>query len=482
MNELIDERITTAQALSSQQIFPGALFMLHQVIEDPFVDKEQLPTLYDEMGKIYAQMGRYQNAINCFSKALSLNDDARYHIHLASTYWKLGDRDKTHRILMQRLAQVTNLPLFLRGLLYANLASSEAYHDFHQEALAHTLLSLQSLHEAGIEDWDADMYTNLGLHYLELHNDEEAEQSFRYACSLRPDDNLPALAELCRLYMRQGNIEQSLHYARLCLQLVWSSSMTYEKEELARLCLLAAHLAHHLDEHDLAMRLIEKSQLLYGSLHLWREWQEAQWLMDDWEHSSMLWSGSSYAQDTILLHQFVMLLDAITAQELLGDTFPLYLDVRVAHARKLGQMMKLTKEELQWLIYVCRFADLGLTVMETDIVHHPSRSLPAWQQYTQHPFLSVNMLASSRLPQEVNPIIEAHHEHFDGTGFPLHRVGHDIPLLARVFAIVDYYAYAYVIQHSHHDEILQEIAKQSGGYFDPDVSQQFLAIYMIISS
>ncbi len=482
MNTVIDARITMALGLSSQQIFPGALAMLHQVIDDPFVDHAQLPILYDEAGKIYAQMGRYQHAIEYFLKALSLDDDARYHIHLASTYWKLGDRDKTHRILTQLVAEATRLPAFLRGLLFANLALSEAYHDFHEEALAHTLQSLQSLHEAGIKEWDADMYTNLGLHHLELHHDKEAEQAFHYACSLRPNDNLPALAELCRLYMFQGNIDQSLQFARSCLQLVWSSSMTYEKEELARLCLLAAHLAHHLGKSDLSVRLVEKAQLFYGTLRLWKEWQEAQWLTDEWKHTEVIKSEISHAQDTMLLHQFVILLDAITAQELLGDTFPLYLDIRVAHAQKLGQSMQLTNEELHWLTYVCRFADLGLTAMETDIVHDPSRSRPAWQQYTKHPFLSVDMLASSRLPHEVNAIIEAHHEHFDGTGFPLHQVGHDIPLLARIFAIVDYYAYAYVIQQRHHDEILQDIAKQSACYFDPDICKKFLAIYMTTSS
>ncbi len=482
MNARIDERISTALSLSSQQIFPGALSILHQVIENPFVDQAKLPTLYDEAGKIYAQMGRYHKAIEYFLKALSLHDDARYHIHLASTYWKMGDRDKTHRILTQLVAEAPKLSAFLRGLLYANLALSHVYRDFHKEALAYTLESLHSLHEAGIDDWDADMYTNLGLHYLELHQDKKAEQAFRYACSLRNNENLPALAELCRLYMRQGNIDQSLHFARLCLESIWSSSMTYEKEELARLCLLAAHLAHHLGETDLAVRLIEKSQLFYGALHLWKEWQEAQWLSEDWKQSEVVESETFPVQDNLLLHQFVILLDAITAQELLGDTFPLYLDVRVVHAQKLGHSMQLSVQELQWLTYVCRFADLGLTVLESDIIHDPSRSHPAWQQYIKHPFLSVDMLASSRLPREVNTIIEAHHEHFDGTGFPLHQVGHDIPLLARIFAIVDYYAYACVIEQRNHEEILQDIAIQSAGYFDPDVCQKFLAIYMTTSS
>jgi response regulator RpfG family c-di-GMP phosphodiesterase len=39
--------------------------------------------------------------------------------------------------------------------------------------------------------------------------------------------------------------------------------------------------------------------------------------------------------------------------------------------------------------------------------------------------------------QAVAAVIRAHHERFDGEGFPDKRVGHDIPLGARILAIVD---------------------------------------------
>lgn len=77
-------------------------------------------------------------------------------------------------------------------------------------------------------------------------------------------------------------------------------------------------------------------------------------------------------------------------------------------------------------------------------------------------------------------VIAAHHERWDGTGYPRGLAGEDIPLPARIFAVVDAfdamtndrpYRKALAV-----DEALREIRSGAGTQFDPDVVRAFAAL------
>lgn len=75
-------------------------------------------------------------------------------------------------------------------------------------------------------------------------------------------------------------------------------------------------------------------------------------------------------------------------------------------------------------------------------------------------------------------IIHAHHERYDGTGYPRGLAGDKIPLSARIFALVDSYD-AITSQRPYrrarsHDEAVQEIKRHVGTQFDPEVVAAFL--------
>lgn len=74
-------------------------------------------------------------------------------------------------------------------------------------------------------------------------------------------------------------------------------------------------------------------------------------------------------------------------------------------------------------------------------------------------------------------IVRSHHEHFDGTGYPLGLKGDDIPTGARVFAVADALD-ALTVQRPYREPLSfedaqKEIRKASGTIFDPDVISSF---------
>jgi ribonuclease P protein subunit RPR2 len=77
-------------------------------------------------------------------------------------------------------------------------------------------------------------------------------------------------------------------------------------------------------------------------------------------------------------------------------------------------------------------------------------------------------------------LIRHHHERYDGTGYPDKLAGKEIPLFARIFAVVD--AYDVEINQQPHgsvhdlEKVLDSLRQGSGTLFDPHVVEQFCAI------
>ena len=73
-----------------------------------------------------------------------------------------------------------------------------------------------------------------------------------------------------------------------------------------------------------------------------------------------------------------------------------------------------------------------------------------------------------------------HHESIDGTGYPAHLKGNDIPLVSRIVSVID--AYDAMISHRcyrrglGHDEAARRLRQSAGSQFDPAVVQVFLPI------
>lgn len=98
----------------------------------------------------------------------------------------------------------------------------------------------------------------------------------------------------------------------------------------------------------------------------------------------------------------------------------------------------------------------------------------------EHPGMGYEIIRDLPLPEEVKLIVKHHHERFDGTGYPDGLEGEDIPLLVRIFSILDTYE-ALVGKRPYKascsiEEARKELQEHAGTQFDPAIVKIFLTI------
>ncbi len=103
-----------------------------------------------------------------------------------------------------------------------------------------------------------------------------------------------------------------------------------------------------------------------------------------------------------------------------------------------------------------------------------------WAVMRKHPTHAYRMLSSIAYLRPSLDIPYCHHEHWDGSGYPRGLKGEEIPLAARLFAVVDVWdalrsdrPYRAAVSR---EEALDYIRSQSGLYFDPQVADLFLRL------
>jgi response regulator RpfG family c-di-GMP phosphodiesterase len=138
----------------------------------------------------------------------------------------------------------------------------------------------------------------------------------------------------------------------------------------------------------------------------------------------------------------------------------------------------------QELVHIRRGAllhDIGkLGVPDHILLKHGKLTEEEWEIMRQHPVYALNMLMPITYLRPALDIPYCHHEKWDGTGYPRGLKGEQIPLSARLFAIVDVWDALGSDRPYRNawpkDEILKYIYEESGKYFDPQVVEAFLQL------
>jgi putative nucleotidyltransferase with HDIG domain len=82
--------------------------------------------------------------------------------------------------------------------------------------------------------------------------------------------------------------------------------------------------------------------------------------------------------------------------------------------------------------------DMGKLAIPEHILNKPGKLTTAeFDKMKRHADIGADLLSSVRFPYPVVPIVRHHHENWDGTGYPAGIAGTDIPLGARILAVVD---------------------------------------------
>jgi putative nucleotidyltransferase with HDIG domain len=126
--------------------------------------------------------------------------------------------------------------------------------------------------------------------------------------------------------------------------------------------------------------------------------------------------------------------------------------------------------------------DVGKIGVRDNILLKPSALTPdEWALMRKHPEIGYNILREVKFLAGAANIVLAHHERYDGAGYPHGLKGEDIPLGSRIFAVVDTFdtmtsdrVYRKALTP---DDALEEILRCSGSQFDPFVVEAFLDIF-----
>jgi len=126
--------------------------------------------------------------------------------------------------------------------------------------------------------------------------------------------------------------------------------------------------------------------------------------------------------------------------------------------------------------------DVGKIAIPDGILRKPGPLTPEeWEFMRTHPKAGADILRSVDFLIPASDIVLAHHERFDGAGYPRGLAGEEIPLGARIFMIADSFD-AMTSDRTYRsampaEEALAEILRHSGSQFDPAAVRAFLAVY-----
>lgn len=145
----------------------------------------------------------------------------------------------------------------------------------------------------------------------------------------------------------------------------------------------------------------------------------------------------------------------------------------------IGRTMAMSEAEVDHLNLLAALHDIGKIAIPSAILDKAGRLTPEeWDTMKKHPEIGYRIALST---PELVPIAEAilaHHEAWNGNGYPLSLAGDKIPLAARILAVADTFdvmvsgrPYRGAVTKQ---EALEEIQRCSGTQFDPEVVKVFI--------
>ncbi len=171
----------------------------------------------------------------------------------------------------------------------------------------------------------------------------------------------------------------------------------------------------------------------------------------------------------------------VSTLEARGFEPPGHIDRVVNLSMQLAEAMGVDDDKLLHLQRGVQLHDIGkLRLPDALLLKDGELTADEWKIVRRHPQYAAEMLDPIHYLRPARPIPLCHHERWDGSGYPRGLKGEQIPLEARIFAVVDVWDSMRSEQPYRParpaDEALQFIADQSGILFDPRVVETFLPL------
>jgi putative nucleotidyltransferase with HDIG domain len=151
------------------------------------------------------------------------------------------------------------------------------------------------------------------------------------------------------------------------------------------------------------------------------------------------------------------------------------------YSERIALKMGLPKSEIENLKLAGLLHDIGKIGTYDYLLEKPEKlTEEEFELVKKHPELGAKILSEIRQLQDIVPVIEHHHERYDGGGYPQGIKGKDIPIGARILHVAD--SFEAITDHRpyrsarDYGAAIRELIRNSGTQFDPDVVEAFIEV------
>ena len=144
------------------------------------------------------------------------------------------------------------------------------------------------------------------------------------------------------------------------------------------------------------------------------------------------------------------------------------------YAVEVAKKLELPPAELEAIQAAALLHDIGKLAVPEHIISKPGKLSPEeFEKVKIHPIVGAEILERVNFPYPVVPIVRAHHEKWDGTGYPAGLKGEQIPIGARILSAVDFLdALASDRQYRKAlsmEDVIVRVREEAGKSFDPRI-------------
>ena len=143
--------------------------------------------------------------------------------------------------------------------------------------------------------------------------------------------------------------------------------------------------------------------------------------------------------------------------------------------------LNLSENDIENLRIAALFHDIGKIGIPDNILQKEGKLTDTeYETIKLHPVIGANIFSSTDIFKHIAPIIVAHHERVDGTGYPNNLKGNEIPYLAKILTICDCFD-AMVSKRSYKEKMtidyaIEQLNKGAGTQFDRELAESFIKL------
>ncbi|WP_233531680.1 diguanylate cyclase [Paenibacillus alkalitolerans] len=195
-----------------------------------------------------------------------------------------------------------------------------------------------------------------------------------------------------------------------------------------------------------------------------------------------IYNDNSLLQRTIDIEQDLREIEQQLSIFLSKDVYTFQHSKRVyRYAVEMCDMLPLTDAEKKTLVLGALIHDIGKLEIPRDVLNKKGKlTTDEWEMVKKHVLWGKEIASTNDKFKELLPLIELHHERFDGTGYPRNLKGEEIPKLARILCILDSFD-AMTTERPYQktktfEEAVVELRTHAGKQFDPQFIEPFISI------